>query len=150
MKNISNVFWISIIVVIIAAILGVAAPESFEETTGNIQTFLTSAFGWYYLILVTVIVLFCIFLIFSPVGVIRLGKQDEKPEFSRASWFAMLFSAGMGIGLVFWGAAEPLSHFVDPPLAQPSTDAAYKESMRYTFFHWGIHAWGSMQLSHKS
>lgn len=54
----------------------------------------------------------------------------------------MLFSAGMGIGLVFWGAAEPLSHFVDPPLAEPSTDAAYKEAMRYTFFHWGIHAWG--------
>ncbi|MCP1145761.1 glycine betaine uptake BCCT transporter [Lysinibacillus endophyticus] len=142
MKNISNVFWISVIVVFIAAIFGVAAPESFEKTTGNIQEFLTSSFGWYYLILVTVIALFCIFLIFSPVGVIRLGKQDEKPEFSRASWFAMLFSAGMGIGLVFWGAAEPLSHFVDPPLAEPSTDAAYKEAMRYTFFHWGIHAWG--------
>ncbi|MEL4026016.1 glycine betaine uptake BCCT transporter [Lysinibacillus endophyticus] len=142
MKKISNVFWISVIVVFIAAIFGVAAPESFEKTTGNIQEFLTSSFGWYYLILVTVIALFCIFLIFSPVGVIRLGKQDEKPEFSRASWFAMLFSAGMGIGLVFWGAAEPLSHFVDPPLAEPSTDAAYKEAMRYTFFHWGIHAWG--------
>ena len=142
MKKISNVFWISVIVVFIAAIFGVAAPESFEKTTGNIQEFLTSTFGWYYLILVTVIALFCIFLIFSPVGVIRLGKQDEKPEFSRASWFAMLFSAGMGIGLVFWGAAEPLSHFVDPPLAEPSTDAAYKEAMRYTFFHWGIHAWG--------
>ena len=75
-------------------------------------------------------------------GQITLGKPDEKPEYSRISWFAMLFSAGMGIGLVFWGAAEPLSHFaIDPATEQPVTDAAFRESMRYTFFHWGIHAW---------
>lgn len=142
MKKISNVFWITVALVLASVIFGVAAPESFEEATGNIQTFLTSAFGWYYLILVTIIVLFCLFLIFSPVGAIRLGKPDEKPEFTRMSWFAMLFSAGMGIGLVFWGAAEPLSHFMAPPLAEPGTNEAYKEALRYTFFHWGIHAWG--------
>ncbi|RNC98349.1 glycine betaine uptake BCCT transporter [Lysinibacillus halotolerans] len=142
MKKISNVFWISVAIVLAAVIFGVAAPKSFEEATGNLQAFLTSAFGWYYLILVTIIVIFCVFLIFSPVGAIKLGKPDEKPEFSRPSWFAMLFSAGMGIGLVFWGAAEPLSHFMDPPLAEPETNSAYKEAMRYTFFHWGIHAWG--------
>ncbi|MCH1624229.1 glycine betaine uptake BCCT transporter [Ferdinandcohnia quinoae] len=141
MKQISNVFWISVAVVLAAVIFGATAPSSFEEATGNVQAFLTTAFGWYYLILVTVIVLFCIFLIFSPVGAIKLGKQDEKPEYTKASWFAMLFSAGMGIGLVFWGAAEPLSHFADPPLAEPMSNAAIKESMRYTFFHWGIHAW---------
>lgn len=142
MKSISNVFWITIALVIASVLYGAVAPESFEETTGNIQAFLTTAFGWYYLILVTIIVLFCIFLIFSPVGAIRLGKPDEKPEFSKISWFAMLFSAGMGIGLVFWGAAEPLSHFITPPLAEGGTAEAQKEAMRYTFFHWGIHAWG--------
>lgn len=142
MRKVSNVFWISVMIVLATCILGVAAPVSFEEATGNIQTFLTSTFGWYYLILVTIIVIFCVFLIFSPLGIIRLGKPDEKPEFSRTSWFAMLFSAGMGIGLVFWGAAEPLSHFMAPPLAEPGTNTAQKESMRYTFFHWGIHAWG--------
>jgi glycine betaine transporter len=142
MKQISNVFWISVAIVLAAVVFGVAAPNSFEEATGNLQAFLTSTFGWYYLILVTLIVVFCIFLIFSPVGTIKLGKPDEKPEFSKASWFAMLFSAGMGIGLVFWGAAEPLSHFMNPPLAEAGTAAANKEAMRYTFFHWGIHAWG--------
>ncbi|MEH7252298.1 BCCT family transporter [Neobacillus niacini] len=141
MKKMSNVFWISIAIVLAAVIFGATAPNSFEEVTGNIQAFLTSAFGWYYLILVSVIVIFCIFLIFSPVGSLKLGKADEKPEYSKASWFAMLFSAGMGIGLVFWGAAEPLSHFVKPPLAEGATAAAHKEAMRYTFFHWGIHAW---------
>ncbi len=142
MKNISNVFWISVIIVLVAAVFGIVAPESFENVTGNLQAFLTTTFGWYYLILVTIIVIFCIFLIFSPVGIITLGKPDEKPEFSRVSWFAMLFSAGMGIGLVFWGAAEPLSHYMTPPLAEGGTNAAQKEAMRYTFFHWGIHAWG--------
>jgi glycine betaine transporter len=142
MKTISNVFWITIALVLVAVLFGAVAPQSFEDTTGNIQAFLTSAFGWYYLILVTVIVIFCIFLIFSPVGAIRLGKPDDRPEFSKATWFAMLFSAGMGIGLVFWGAAEPLSHFISPPLAEGGTNAAQKEAMRYTFFHWGIHAWG--------
>ncbi|WP_080848608.1 glycine betaine uptake BCCT transporter [Cytobacillus gottheilii] len=142
MSKITNVFWISVAIVLAAVIFGIAAPETFEEATGNIQAFFSTAFGWYYLILVTIIVLFCIFLIFSPVGAIKLGKPDEKPEYTKSSWFAMLFSAGMGIGLVFWGAAEPLSHFIDPPLAEGGSNSATKEAMRYTFFHWGIHAWG--------
>ncbi|MBM7609228.1 glycine betaine transporter [Lysinibacillus composti] len=142
MRKVSNVFWIAVMIVLATCVLGVTAPVSFEEATGNIQAFLTSTFGWYYLILVTIIVIFCVFLIFSPLGIIRLGKHDEKPEFSRTSWFAMLFSAGMGIGLVFWGAAEPLSHFMVPPLAESGTIASQKEAIRYTFFHWGIHAWG--------
>ncbi|KKB44571.1 BCCT family transporter [Bacillus thermotolerans] len=142
MKNISNVFWITLALVLACVIFGVAAPATFEEMTANVQAFITSAFGWYYLIIVSVIVLFCVFMIFSPVGRVTLGKPGEKPEYSTLSWFAMLFSAGMGIGLVFWGAAEPLSHFAsDPPLAEPGTDEALKDSMRYTFFHWGVHAW---------
>ncbi|WP_065411385.1 glycine betaine uptake BCCT transporter [Pseudobacillus wudalianchiensis] len=142
MQKISNVFWITIALVLASVVFGVAAPSTFEQVTSNVQTFITSAFGWYYLILVSIIVLFCLLLIFSPVGAIRLGKPGEKPDYSTSTWFAMLFSAGMGIGLVFWGAAEPLSHFaIDPPLAKAESDAAVKESMRYTFFHWGIHAW---------
>ncbi|KPL60079.1 glycine betaine uptake BCCT transporter [Rossellomorea vietnamensis] len=142
MKRISNVFWITVILVIASVAYGAIAPKSFENVTAKMQTFITSTFGWYYLILVTVIVIFCVFLIFSPMGTIRLGKPDEKPEYTRGTWFAMLFSAGMGIGLVFWGAAEPLSHYMTPPTAEGGTDLAIKESMRYTFFHWGIHAWG--------
>lgn len=141
MRKISNVFWISMAIIIAAVLYGVLAPEGLERITSNLEALLTTTFGWYYLILVTIIVIFSVFLIFSPVGIIKLGKQDEEPDFSKATWFAMLFSAGMGIGLVFWGAAEPLSHFITPPLAEGGTAAAHKEAMRYTFFHWGVHAW---------
>ncbi|MBV6685124.1 BCCT family transporter [Rossellomorea sp. RS05] len=141
MKKVSNVFWITVAIVAAAVIFGATAPNTFEQATNNVQTFLTTTFGWYYLILVSIIVIFCIFLIFSPIGTIRLGKPDDRPEYTNSTWFAMLFSAGMGIGLVFWGAAEPLSHFMSPPLAEGGTDEAIKESLRYTFFHWGIHAW---------
>ena len=142
MRKVSNVFWITLVLVILAVLFGGLAPVGFETVTGNITAFITTSFGWYYLLVVTAIVLFCVYFIFSPIGQITLGKPDEKPEFSRMSWFAMLFSAGMGIGLVFWGAAEPLSHFaIDPATAAPGSQEAFVESMRYTFFHWGIHAW---------
>lgn len=141
MKKITNVFWIAISIIFIMVLFGSFAPENFEKLTQNLQFLITDYFSWYYLILVTVIVFFCIFFIFNNVGTIKLGKPDEEPEYSTATWFAMLFSAGMGIGLVFWGAAEPLSHYITPPLADGETPAAYKEAMKYTFFHWGIHAW---------
>ncbi|VEF49708.1 glycine betaine transporter [Bacillus freudenreichii] len=146
-SKVSSVFWVSAAILMVAVVFGVVSPDQFESATSNIESVITSGFGWYYLILVTVIVAFCVFLIFSPVGSIKLGKQDDKPEYSKPTWFAMLFSAGMGIGLVFWGAAEPISHFaVDPPTADPGTDAAIRESMRFTFFHWGIHAWSVYAL----
>jgi len=142
MKKLTSVFWFSLVLVIIAVGYGALAPESFETITGNMQSFITSTFGWYYLTIVSIMVLFTLIVIVSPFGKIRLGKDSDRPEFSRISWFSMLFSAGMGIGLVFWGAAEPLSHFaIDPATAEPNTDAAFKESMRSTFFHWGLHAW---------
>ncbi len=128
-------------------LLGIFTPTQFETLTSNLQNLITNTFGWYYLIIVTLFVIFCLFLIFSPIGTIRLGKPDEKPEYSRKSWFAMLFSAGMGIGLVFYGTAEPLSHFaVSPPVAEAGSSQAIKDAMLYTFFHWGVHAWGIYAL----
>lgn len=147
MNRISNVFWISVGLLLVAVLFGVVTPVHFERVTGQVESFITSSFGWYYLILVSVIVIFCLLLIFSPVGSIRLGKQGERPSFTKPTWFAMLFSAGMGIGLVFWGAAEPLSHYaIHPPISEPGTNAALKEAMRFTFFHWGIHAWSIYAL----
>ncbi len=116
MKKISSVFWITLALVAIAVIFGVAAPENFKIITEEVQSWITNTFGWYYLIVVSVFVIFCIFLIASPIGSIRLGKPEDRPEFSTSTWFAMLFSAGMGIGLVFWGAAEPMYHFMSPQL----------------------------------
>ncbi|WP_424237852.1 glycine betaine uptake BCCT transporter [Bhargavaea ginsengi] len=142
MKKVSSVFWIAVTLVILAVGYGSLAPESFEQVTSSMTAFITSSFGWYYLLIVTIIVLFCLAMIVSPLGKMRLGKPGDRPEFSTISWFAMLFSAGMGIGLVFWGAAEPLSHYaIDPATEDPETREAFVESMRYTFFHWGIHAW---------
>lgn len=142
MKKVTNVFWITLALVIVTVLFGAIVPEGFESVTANMQAFITTTFGWYYLIIVGLMVVFTLFLIFSPYGKIRLGKDTDRPAYSRPTWFAMLFSAGMGIGLVFWGAAEPLSHFaVSSPTGETGTDQAFRDSMRYTFFHWGLHAW---------
>ncbi|AYC28647.1 glycine betaine uptake BCCT transporter [Paenisporosarcina cavernae] len=142
MKQVTNVFWITLALVLVAVLFGALTPTSFQDITANVQAFITSTFGWYYLAIVTIMVIFTVYMIFSPFGKIRLGKDTDRPEYSRTTWFAMLFSAGMGIGLVFWGAAEPLSHFaVSSPTQEVGTPEAFKEAMRYTFFHWGLHAW---------
>lgn len=140
-KKFSPVFIYSAIIVLIVVLIGAILPEQFDNVTNVIKMWITDKLGWYYMILTTVIVFFCIFLIFSPIGKLKLGKPNDKPEFNTISWFAMLFSAGMGIGLVFYGAAEPMSHFAAPPDADPKTTQAYTESLRATFFHWGFHAW---------
>lgn len=140
-KKFSPVFLVSAIIVFAIVLIGVFIPTQFGEFTNTIKLWITDKLGWYYLILTTIIVFFCIFLIFSPIGKLKLGRPNDKPEFNTVSWFAMLFSAGMGIGLVFYGAAEPISHFASPPNADPQSTEVFTESLRSTFFHWGFHAW---------
>ncbi|MCE5455781.1 BCCT family transporter [Staphylococcus pseudintermedius] len=140
-KKFSPVFLVSAIIVFAIVLIGVFIPTQFGEFTNTIKLWITDKLDWYYLILTTIIVFFCIFLIFSPIGKLKLGRPNDKPEFNTVSWFAMLFSAGMGIGLVFYGAAEPISHFASPPNADPQSTEAFTESLRSTFFHWGFHAW---------
>src|SRR5699024_2784528 len=142
MKKISKVFFISIALIIMAVGYGALAPESFADVTATVKDFIASRFGWYYMLLMSFMVALAIFFILSPYGKIRLGKDHERPQFSTATWIAMLFSAGMGIGLVFYGAAEPLSHFaIDPATEDPNTAAAFKEGLRQSYFHWGLHVW---------
>ncbi|MCU9614437.1 BCCT family transporter [Caldibacillus lycopersici] len=142
MKKLSTVFNVSAILLIILVAFGIIAPHLLEEVTANIQAFISSAFGWYYLIIVTIFLLVCFYLFITPVGRIKLGKQEDKPDFSRATWIAMLFSAGMGIGLVFYGSAEPISHFaISSPTGEEGTKQGIKDALRFTFFHWGFHAW---------
>ena len=140
-RKISNVFTFSAIVVGIIVALGAIFPTQFGGITADISAWISKYFGWYYMIITILMVFFCVFIIFSPIGKLKLGKPQDKPEFNTISWFAMLFSAGMGIGLVFYGAAEPMSHFISPPTASPESKAAITESMRSTFLHWGFHAW---------
>lgn len=133
---------IALTVTLAAVILGIFFPEQLQLFTRNIRTYISHTFGWYYLLLVTIIVIFCLFMIFSPIGQIRLGDPGSKPEYSKGSWLAMLFSAGMGIGLIFFGAAEPLSHYaIYAPTATECSAPAFRDALKFTFFHWGIHAW---------
>ncbi|MGI8316938.1 glycine betaine uptake BCCT transporter [Halobacillus mangrovi] len=142
MKKVTSVFWITLAITLAASFWGALAPKSFESISGNVKSYISVHFGWYYLLIVTLFVIVCVYLIFSPYGKIKLGKPDDKPDYSYSTWFAMLFSAGMGIGLVFYGAASPVSHFIKtPPLAEPGTTEAIRDSMRITFFHYGVHAW---------
>ncbi|AOV06212.1 BCCT family transporter [Sporosarcina ureilytica] len=142
MKKISKVFFITIVLIIVTVGYGAIAPESFEAVTANVKDFVASTFGWYYMLLMSFMVALAIFFVLSPYGKIRLGKDNERPQFSTTTWIAMLFSAGMGIGLVFYGAAEPLSHFaISPATEAPNTAAAFKEGLRQSYLHWGLHVW---------
>ncbi|MBU6113869.1 BCCT family transporter [Mammaliicoccus lentus] len=141
-KGYSLVFIISSVIVAIIVLLGAIFPVKFNDIGDKATAWITETLGWYYMIVVIAMIFFCIFLMLSPIGKLKLGKPHEKPEFNTVSWFAMLFSAGMGIGLVFWGAAEPIAHFAAPPKADPKTTAAYAEALQSVFFDWGFHAWG--------
>ncbi|OWA34120.1 choline transporter [Saccharibacillus sp. O16] len=142
MKQATSVFYIAAAILAVLVLIGVIAPDRLESMTAYVQALLTDTFGWYYLIAVTAFVAVCIYLLVSPLGRIKLGKQDDVPDYSLPTWIAMLFSAGVGIGLVFYGAYEPLNHYaVSAPTGDTGTDQAVRDAMQYTFFHWSIHAW---------
>src|SRR5690625_1770294 len=135
------VFWVSVGFLVLFSLFGALFTETAASTFEAVQTFFVSNFNWFYVLAATGCLIFIVWLVFSRFSLIRLGKPGSRPEFGYASWFAMLFSAGMGIGLVYWGVAEPLLHYLDPPAAEPGTGAALTEAMRATFFHWGLHPW---------
>ncbi|WP_394186018.1 BCCT family transporter [Metabacillus halosaccharovorans] len=142
MNKVSSVFWYSLAICVVLVVWGAVAPEHLQTLTANLTSYISEAFGWYYLLLIMLLLAFCIYLMFSRFGKIKLGKEDDKPDFSTPTWFAMLFSAGMGMGLVFWTTAEPISHaYKSTPGFEPGSDEAIKQSLQYSFFHWGVHAW---------
>ncbi|OLN32066.1 glycine betaine uptake BCCT transporter [Desulfosporosinus metallidurans] len=136
------IFSISVIIMVVFVLWTLLQPKTAGDTFNAVQKFITDNFGWSYLLGVTFFLVFALYIAFSKYGNITLGKDGEKPEHSTWSWFAMLFAAGMGIGLVFWGVAEPMDHFTTPPFGAPSTIESAQTAMRYTFFHWGLHPWG--------
>lgn len=146
MKKFTKVFIISVIISFLFILWGVVAPDHIARVMTSIQTFLQDKFGWFYLFSTTGFLALCFYLIFSRYGKIRLGKDTDRPEFSNITWFAMLFSAGMGIGLVFWGTAEPLSHLHNPLFGEAGSPGAANAAIRYSFFHWGLHPWAIYSL----
>lgn len=135
------VYKLSILITLVFVLWGAIAPKNLGAVSKEAFSFTIVNFGWLYLFLALGFLLFALYLAFSKFGNIRLGSDDDEPEYSNLSWFAMLFSAGMGIGLVFWGVAEPISHYMDPPYGDARTPEAARLAVRYSFFHWGLHPW---------
>ena len=137
------VLTVSLTLTICFALGGLLWPKEVASIASDALKFTTKNFGWFYLLAANAFLVFCVYLIFSRYAHVRLGKDNEWPEYSYGSWLAMLFSAGMGIGLVFWGVAEPMYHFDVPPLgqAEPRTPDAARFALRYSFFHWCLHPW---------
>ena len=140
------VFWPSAILIILFISITLFIGEPMEKIFGTIQTTISDAGGWFFVLSVNFFLLFVLYIAFSKYGHIRLGGQKAKPEFSRGGWFAMLFSAGMGIGILFWSVGEPMDHFINSPLTEGKTVEAAREAMELTFLHWGLHAWGIYAL----
>lgn len=135
------VFYTSALLIFILVAFAAAFPDVADTHFKTLQQEIFTNASWFYILAVALILLSVTFLGLSRYGDIKLGPDHSEPDFSYHSWFAMLFSAGMGIGLMFFGVAEPVMHYLSPPVGTPETVEAAKEAMRLTFFHWGLHAW---------
>jgi len=140
------VFWPSAILILAFIVVTLAVGDPMDEIFATIQTNISEYGGWFLILSVNLFLFFILFLAFSKYGRIRLGGPKAKPEFSKGGWFAMLFSAGMGIGILFWSVGEPISHLMNPPLGEARTAEAAKQAMQITFLHWGIHPWAVYAL----
>lgn len=146
-KKKNTVLYISSAIALLFVLWGVFLPENMANVVNKVFALLTTNFGWLYLLAVAIFIIFVFGIAISRYGKIKLGADDDKPEFSNFQWFAMLFGGGMGIGLVFWSVAEPIMHFNSPPFGEPGTVEAMQTSMRVVFFHWGIHAWVNFAIA---
>ncbi len=132
----------ALVVILGVALFSILLPKQAESVFGSIQSGIIGGLGWYYVLLVAGFVIVAIVFAVSKFGDIKLGKDDDEPEFSLMSWFSMLFAAGMGIGLVFYGVGEPLTHFLEPrPGVTGSQQSLAQQAMSQTYLHWGLHAW---------
>lgn len=135
------VFYLSSLAILVLVLFALIAPQMAETFFNNLQSTIIENGSWFYVVSVALILVTVLYVGFSSFGEIRLGPDHCKPDFSLPSWLSMLFAAGMGIGLMFFGVAEPVMHFLSPPTATEGTTDAVREAMKMTFFHWGLHAW---------
>ena len=135
------VFFGSVAIIGVFLTIGIVAPDRAGSMLGTLQSAILSAFGWFYLLSVGIFLASALLFCLGSYGELKLGPDDSTPDFRFSSWIAMLFAAGMGIGLMFYAVGEPIAHFMQPPTAAPRSVAAMREAMSVTFFHWGIHAW---------
>ncbi|GAB2714641.1 BCCT family transporter [Halomonas garicola] len=143
-----TVFIASTIIILGLVLVGAAFPEGFGNAAQAALNTITRLFGWFYLFSIFGFVVFLLGLAFSKYGKVRLGPQDSTPNYSFFSWVSMLLAAGFGVGLVFYGMAEPMSHYIDPPYGDesPESVAAARYAIQYTYFNWGIHQWAAFSV----
>jgi choline/glycine/proline betaine transport protein len=136
-----GVFLPSTLILLLLVIGAAVAPDASEATFKWLQNAIVTYASWYYVLVVAIVLMSVLFFSLSRFGDIKLGPDHSEPEYSALSWFAMLFAAGMGIGLMFFGVAEPVMHFLQPPHSEGGTADAAGHAMTLTYFHWGLHAW---------
>ncbi|MFD2706236.1 BCCT family transporter [Salibacterium lacus] len=143
----NTIFWVSFPIIFVFALWGALAPDVLAEMADMVYSWIAGTFGWFYLIFVLFLILFNFYIAFSKYGKIRLGGVDAKPRYPLFTWIAMLFSCGFGVSIVFWGVAEPMTHFGTPPPfvsgIEAESPAAAREAMWNAFFNNGIHQWAS-------
>ena len=140
-KNNSVFFW-TLLIALGVIVFGAYYSSTLGEISARFMSWVSHYFGWLYILSIVAFIGFCVWISLSKFGKVKLGKEDDKPEFSTFSWFAMLFCGSTGIGLVFWSIAEPLSHYAAPPVGiEPGTMEAIDFSVRTCYLHWGITQW---------
>ncbi|WP_462330214.1 BCCT family transporter [Thiohalocapsa halophila] len=141
--TLNRVFLVSLVLVAAFGAWGLIDPEGMSATSLGFTDFMLTGAGWYWLLICTGFLILSAFLALGPYAHVKLGGDDEEPEFSTVSWIAMLFAGGMGAGLIFWGVAEPLYHFRSPPGMTGETPEAARLAFALTNLHWGLHAWAT-------
>jgi choline/glycine/proline betaine transport protein len=137
-----HVFFIGAGLIILFVVLSIIFGPIIDDMFGKLQAGIANHSGWFFVLVMNFVLIFAIYLMFSKFGKIKIGGANAKPEFSTLAWFAMLFSAGMGIGLLFYSVAEPMFHYVANPITEPGTVESARTAMDFTFLHWGLHPWG--------
>lgn len=135
------VFFISALLILAFVALTAFYVDQAAAVFSAVQGWIVDTVGWFYALAVAIFLVFVVGLAATRFGDTKLGPDDSEPEFGFLSWFAMLFSAGMGIGLMFYGVAEPLLHYADPPVGAGNTPEAARQALNLSLFHWGLHAW---------
>ena len=136
-----NLFRVALPICAVVGASGIVWPEALAGVAGEITGSAFRALDWYFMAQVSGFLLLCIWLAVGRYGTVKLGQPDDEPEFSNAAWISMLFAAGMGVGLLFWGVAEPMLHYIAPPSGQGASPVSARMAMVITNFHWGLHAW---------
>ncbi len=141
-----RVFWGASLIIGLLLVLALLVPDQSDRIFQSAQAWIIDTFGWFYIAAVAGFLGLILILALGPTGALKLGADDTEPDFPYLSWLAMLFAAGMGIGLMYFGVAEPIQHFISPPTGDGGTFTAAREAMGITFFHYGVHAWAIYAL----